>query len=157
MQNSANPRINLKHPSTLLSDLFSTDLLCGFLIALISFRGALVATLAGAGSWPQGPEVGPIPTPREGEHSARTASTPAAWNTRLCALRCSWDLTTHLSLGPNPTSQFPCLCTLRTVRGVEPGKCRVESRGGSRGDIVHTKPAMRSSSGPHTKQPRGDI
>ena len=120
--------------TSLLSDLFSTDLLCGFLIALISFRGALVATLAGAGSWPEGSEVGPIPTPGEGEHSARTASTPAAWNTRLCAMGCPGDLTTHLSLGPNPTSQFPCLCTLRTVRALEPGNMYAAFQGGSRGD-----------------------
>ena len=76
--------------------------------------------------------MGPIPTPREGEHSARTASTPAAWNTRLCAMGCSGDLTTHLFLAANSTSQFACLCTLRTVRALEPGKALVLILGGSR-------------------------
>ena len=91
-----------------------------------------------AGSWPQGPEVGPIPTPREGEHSARTASTPAAWNTRLCAMGCSGDLTTHLFLGANSTWQFPCLCTLRTVRALEPSKAPISFEGGSRGPPVES-------------------
>ena len=112
----------------------------GFLLKLISLAAvpssSSVATPFGLGSWPEGPEVGPIPTPREGEHSARTASTPAAWNTRLCAMGCSGDLTTHLSLGANPTSQFPCLCTLRTVRALEPGNLYNPFPGGSRGDNV---------------------
>ena len=114
----------------------------GFLLKLDSLlpvpSSSSVATPFGPGSWAQGPEVGPIPTPREGEHSARTASTPAAWNTRLCAMGCSGDLTTHLFLAANSTSQFACLCTLPTVRALEPGYLYIPFQGGSRGDTVES-------------------